>query len=197
MPPIWVWASLGDVVDSGPQHGLSLRKSERSDAPKAITLIATTSGFFDCSHFKRVEADVDVDSDLWLHLDDLLFQRGNTREYVGIAAIYDGPSGQFIYPDLMMRVRPSGQVRLRFIHFASIGPYSRRYLSTVATGAQKAMPKINQGMLRALAIPLTPLKEQLRIVAKVDELIALCGRMEDGLVVDMNYRPRVLSAFLA
>lgn len=52
-------------------------------------------------------------------------------------------------------------------------------------------------MLRALAIPLTPLKEQLRIVAKVDELIALCGRMEDGLVVDMNYRPRVLSAFLA
>ena len=41
-----------------------------------------------------------------------------------------------------------------------------------------AQPKLNQAKLNGLQIPVPPLDEQKRIVAKVEELMALCGELE-------------------
>jgi type I restriction enzyme S subunit len=65
-----------------------------------------------------------------------------------------------------------------------------------ATGAQETMPKINQGMLVNLPIPLPPISEQHRIVAKVDELMALCDQLEDSLVEGEQTRSKLLEAVL-
>jgi type I restriction enzyme S subunit len=43
------------------------------------------------------------------------------------------------------------------------------------------MPKLNLESLGQLVVPLAPLSEQRRIVAKVDELIALCNTLKEGL----------------
>ncbi|MBR0749111.1 restriction endonuclease subunit S [Bradyrhizobium japonicum] len=51
--------------------------------------------------------------------------------------------------------------------------------------------------LRKLALPLPPLAEQQRIVAKVDVLMALCDRLEAGLVAGDDLRRRILDALLA
>ena len=196
LPSSWTWASLGQAIIAGPRNGLSPRASAREDAPRAVTLTATTSGVFDGSHFKRVDADIGPDSEYWLQPNDLLFQRGNTPEYVGMAAIYDGPPGEFIFPDLMIRVRLSPEVSLSFVHLFCVSPAARSYLSENATGAQKTMPKINQAILQALPIPLPPLSEQHRIVARVDELMALCGRMEAGLGTADDTHSRLLESLL-
>lgn len=181
LPSSWTWVSLGQAIVAGPRNGLSPRSSAREDAPRAVTLTATTSGVFDGSHFKRVDVDIGPDSEYWLQPNDLLFQRGNTPEYVGMAAIYNGPPGKFLFPDLMIRVRLSPDVSLRFVHLFCISPAARSYFSENAVGAQKTMPKINQAILRSLPIPLPPLAEQHRIVAKVDEFMALCDRLKAGL----------------
>ena len=181
LPSSWTWVSLGQAIVAGPRNGLSPRSSAREDAPRAVTLTATTSGVFDGAHFKRVDVDIGPDSEYWLQPNDLLFQRGNTPEYVGMAAIYNGPPGKFLFPDLMIRVRLSPDVSLRFVHLFCISPAARSYFSENAVGAQKTMPKINQTILRSLPIPLPPLAEQHRIVAKVDELMALCDRLKAGL----------------
>ncbi len=196
LPSNWAWGQLGHVIVAGPRNGLSPRPSAREDAPRAVTLSATTSGTFDISHFKRVDAVIGPDSEFWLQPNDLLFQRGNTREYVGMAAIYDGPPGEFIFPDLMIRVRLSSEVSLRFVHLFCVSPAARNYFSENATGAQKTMPKINQAILRALPLPLPPLAEQHRIVGKVDELMVLCHRLEAGIGTADGTRHRLLDSLL-
>lgn len=196
VPGSWKWASLGELITAGPQNGMSPKPTTRGDAPKAITLTATTSGVFNPAHFKRVEVNVPHDSDFWLRDGDLLFQRGNTREYVGIAAVYEGPAKTFLFPDLIMKVRVSDLISLRFVHLASVSPHARAYLSENASGAQATMPKINQTTLVSLPIPLPPLAEQLRIVAKVDELMALCDRLEASLTATDATRRRLLDSIL-
>jgi type I restriction enzyme S subunit len=196
IPDSWCWATLGQLIVEGPQNGISPKPSTLPDAPKAITLTATTSGTFNPDHFKRVDLVVPPNSDLWLRDGDLLFQRGNTREYVGMAAIYTGPPNSFLYPDLMIRVRVSPAVSLRYVHLVSIAPPARAYMSTNATGAQLTMPKINQSTLTALPIPLPPLEEQNRIVEKVDALLTLCDELEASLAAAELCRFRALEALI-
>ena len=156
IPPHWAWQSLDEIVTDTPQNGLSPRKSERADAPKAITLTATTSGSFDGQHFKHVDVKPTDAAGYWLDPSDLLFQRGNTRDYVGMAAIYDGPPNEFLFPDLIMRVKVSPHMSIRYTHLWCIAPFARYYLSSNATGAQQTMPKINQRILRATPVAIPP-----------------------------------------
>ena len=51
--------------------------------------------------------------------------------------------------------------------------------------------------LRRIRIPLPPLAEQHRIVAKVDELMALCDRLEAGRAEPEATRDRLTAASLA
>jgi type I restriction enzyme, S subunit len=197
LPETWKWAALDQLIVSGPQNGISPKPTKRDGAPKAITLTATTSGAFNPTYFKHVEANIPADSGFWLEHGDLLFQRGNTREYVGMAAVYRGPPNTFLFPDLIMKVRVSEYVCLEFAHLASISPPARLFLSANASGAQATMPKINQTTLVSLPIPLPPFAEQRRIVAKVDELMKLCDRLEASLAAAAATRRCLLDALLA
>jgi type I restriction enzyme S subunit len=180
----------------GPQNGIFPKPTSRPDAPRAITLTATTKGTFDSNYFKRVDATIPSDSEFWLRSGDLLFQRGNTREYVGMAAYYTGAPGLLLYPDLMMKVRLSEKMDLRYVHLCAIAPYARAYFSAHASGAQATMPKINQRVLVKLPIPLAPLLEQHRILAKVAEVMLVGDRLEAQLTSGQIDGSRLLEAIL-
>jgi len=113
-----------------------------------------------------------------------------------MAAYYTGEPGVLLYPDLMMKVRVSDEVDLRYIHLCSVAPHARNFLSTRASGAQSTMPKINQSTLLKLPIPLPPLAEQHRIVAKVEELMTLCDRLEVQLANAKTEASRLLASVL-
>jgi type I restriction enzyme S subunit len=59
------------------------------------------------------------------------------------------------------------------------------------------LPIISKGKWEVLPIPLPPLPEQHRIVAKVDELMALCDQLEASLAQGDTARRRLLDALLA
>ena len=58
-------------------------------------------------------------------------------------------------------------------------------------------PTLNVGLIEQTPIPLPPLAEQYRIVAKVDELMTLCDRLEASLTSSHDTRRRLLDALLA
>ena len=73
-------------------------------------------------------------------------------------------------------------------------PYVREYLGGFAVGA--TMQNLNQSILLKMSIGLPPLAEQHRIVAKVDELMAVCDRLEASLAGGEETRGRLMSALL-
>jgi type I restriction enzyme S subunit len=103
---------------------------------------------------------------------DLLFQRGNTIEYVGIAAVYDGPSNKYIYPDLMIRVRTAYPILTEWIWRAANSPIGRKYMSANATGTAGTMPKISGEILRNFPVPLPPIAEATEILRRVTDALA-------------------------
>ena len=75
------------------------------------------------------------------------------------------------------------------VHVLNVFDYSGR-----VAGATRA--KLNQTRALGIPIPLPPLAEQHRIVAKVDELMALCGRLEAGLTALHGTASNLLGSLL-
>lgn len=197
VPSSWGWSTLEGILIDGPTNGFSPKSVEYETPVKSLTLSATTSGKFRPEFSKFIADPITDDSDLWLQNGDILVQRGNTIEYVGVPAVYYGTPKTFIYPDLMMRVRVATCLDVGFIHLAMSAESSRDYLRSRASGTSGSMPKINQSTLKSLPIPLPPLAEQKRIVAKVDELMALVDRLEAQEKAAQEKGARLLEAMVA
>ncbi|MBD2208246.1 restriction endonuclease subunit S [Calothrix sp. FACHB-1219] len=181
LPKQWIWIPLGELLISSPRNGYSPKPVDYPTKVKSLTLSATTSGKFKNEYFKYIDEEISEDSHLWLENGDILIQRANTIEYVGIAAIYKGYSHEYIYPDLMMKIRCSNFLEIDYIHLAINNENSRNFLRARATGTSSNMPKINQLTVNSLPIPLPPLAEQKRIVEKCDRLMSLCDTLEAKL----------------
>jgi type I restriction enzyme S subunit len=122
----------------------------------------------DAESTKRIYNTPPSDSKFWLRDGDLLIQRGNTIDYVGTAAIYEGPPNTYIYPDLMMRVRFSFPELTRYVWRFINSPAARAYFRSRATGTAGNMPKINGATVRALMIPLPTPTEIIEITSRID-----------------------------
>jgi type I restriction enzyme S subunit len=83
----------------------------------------------------------------------------------------------------------------QFMVYLMLSPYFWDHIQKNLRGI--AYKGLNLGILRDLPIPLPPLAEQHRIVAKVDALMALCDRLESSLTDAANHRRRLLDALLA
>ncbi len=101
----WHETKLGDLLDEGPSNGWSPPTASEAGGALTLKLTATTSGYLrlDTDAVKRIHDVPPQNSKYWLEPGDLLIQRANSIEFVGAAAIFDGPRKTYIYPDLMMR----------------------------------------------------------------------------------------------
>jgi type I restriction enzyme, S subunit len=182
VPSNWAWVTLGSLIADGPTNGYSPKQSNTGSGVRCLTLSATTKGYFRPDCFKFVDVPDAVAAQYYLKRGDLLVQRANSIEHVGMPAIYDGADDEYTYPDLMMRMRLRASfVFAPFIHLWLITEDARAYVRSKATGTQGNMPKINQGVVKQIPVPLPPLAQQERIVARVKELRVLCAQLRSRL----------------
>ncbi len=181
VPSNWTWCRLGEILVIRPTNGFSPKANDKEQGIKCLTLTATTSGVFKNDYFKFVDIKIADDSYLWLKSGDILLQRGNSIDYVGIAALFDGEEKEFIYPDLMIKIRPSNYIDAAYLHRVLVSPFSRNYFQLNAYGAQKSMPKITQPVVNNASIPLPPLAEQKRIVEKLEKLMKYSDELEANI----------------
>jgi len=170
LPTSWACSPLGKVVSEGPRNGFSPPCGTNANGSKVLKLSATSSGRMVLNEktTKVSVTPVDPSSHAWLHPNDVVIQRANSLELLGSTAIYEGPQDQYVYPDLMMRVRVCEPATRKFLVIYLNSLPARNYFQRNATGVAGNMPKINGATLKAIPVPAPPLPEQDRIVAEVE-----------------------------
>ncbi|MCK4669807.1 MAG: restriction endonuclease subunit S [Nanoarchaeota archaeon] len=177
LPNNWVWSRLSEIIVDRPRNGYSPKSVDYKTNVKNLTLSATSSGFFIPTHYKYVDIHIESESYLWLKKGDILIQRSNSRELVGTTAIFNGNDSEFIYPDLMIKVQPIFVESSYLVAVLSEKSVRESFMKK-ASGTSGTMPKINQSIVSNTLIPIPPLKEQIRIVEKIDQLMQLCDQLE-------------------
>ncbi len=111
-----------------------------------------------------------------LQAGDILFSIAGTIGKTGIVAEADVPANTNQALAIIRGVDTSFDIRFLKIQLDS---FVSKAIKRRARGG--AMPNVSLGDLRALPVVVPPLTEQKRIVANVDELMALCDRLDAQL----------------
>ena len=164
LPEGWCWTSLDALLREPLRNGHSARESKDGSGIRTLTLSAVTLGDFSAANTKVTVALPDKVADLWLLPGDILVERSNTPELVGLSALFRGPDQFAIFPDLMIRVRTTPRVDVEFIATLMRENRVRSCWRSQAQGIAGTMPKISQDVIAKTLVPLPPLPEQQRIV---------------------------------
>jgi type I restriction enzyme S subunit len=179
LPRNWSWVRLGDLLNrlsngyTGPQSKVPTNH--------LLTRIETISQAK--INYERVGFCTDISNEdiqkYSLVTGDILLSHINSDLHLGKTALYKGEQ-PLIHGTNLLLLRPSSQVSPRFIElFLTMRRMSGFFLSIAQHAIGQA--SVNQAKVSAIIIALPPLAEQHRIVAKVDELMALCDQLKTRL----------------
>ncbi len=90
-------------------------------------------------------------------------------------------------------VRPMLEMKGRYLAELFRSPFAQEQFNEPQRGIKNSFRLTD---VTQFAVPLPPFAEQRRIVAKVDELMALCDRLEAALTSAGDTRQRLLEALL-
>jgi len=128
---------------------------------------------------------------------DFLISRANTAELVARAVIVDSEPVNLMMSDKIVRLELVDLCEPKYILINNNhSTFSRSYYADRATGVSPSMKNVTRDVILDLPIPLPPLAEQHRIVAKVDELMALCDQLEAARQQRQQGRERLVAATL-
>ena len=113
---------------------------------------------------------------------DILITRAGPKNRVGISCLVENTRPRLMISDKIIRFHlVEVGFSERFISLCLNAGPTWDYLESAKSGMAESQMNISQGKLRAAPIPLPPLAEQHRIVAKVEELMALCNQLKGSL----------------
>ena len=171
IPENWMWCYVGELF----QHntGKALNGSDKSGTP--MTYITTSNLYWDRFELEKLKEMPFTESEVekcTVQKGDLLVCEGG--DY-GRSAIWP-----YNYPmriqNHIHRLRAYGSVSVRYFYYCF---YLYKNAGMIA-GKGIAIQGLSANALHALKMPLPPLAEQERIIAKIEELLPLIDRYEQA-----------------
>ena len=189
VPKGWEWVRLGEIGETN----IGLTYSPANIADDGIPVLRSSNvqrGLLDFNDIVRVQMNV-KESAMVKEGDLLICARNGSKALVGKTAMITGLNEPMAFGAFMAIFRSRfNSYLLRFIN----SPLFRRMIDEVNT---MTINQITQENLRNTAFPLPPLAEQMRIVAKIDQLMSLCDSLEQGIEAATQKQSAVLRAVLA
>ena len=197
-PHSWMLCSFDDalVIVSGVTKGQRIPSGETSVDVPYLRVANVQRGWLDLSEVKLIAVRAsDVDR-YRLANQDILMTEGGDWDKLGRAAIWRGEIACCIHQNHIFRLRtPSDSILPEWVVLYANSDCGRRFFEDSSKQTTN-LASINLTQLRSCPIPLPPLAEQHRIVAKVDELMALCDQLEAARQQREQHRERLVDATL-
>ncbi len=191
LPSSWSWTRVENVAES--RLGKMLDKAKNSGKPYRY-LRNTNVHWFNIKleelKVLRIEAD-EVEKYVLRNGDVLICEGGHG---IGRTAVWRGMEPKIVFQKALHRVRPGLALNSDFFAYCICVYFHSGVLQTYFTGV--GIPHFTGVALSKLVFPLPPLAEQQRIVAKVDELMAICDKLEAQLTTTHTESRRLLEAVL-
>jgi type I restriction enzyme S subunit len=191
LPMGWSWVKVEDVAEA--RLGKMLDKA-RNVGRQYRYLGNTNVHWFNVriDNLKKLRIQDSEIEKYFLRDGDVLICEGGHG--VGRTAVWRSQETDIAFQKALHRVRPG--VHLYGDYFAQCMAvyFHAGVLQKYFTGA--GIPHFTGNALSMVVFPLPPLAEQHRIVAKVQELIAICDRLEDQLTTAEIESRRLLEAVL-
>jgi type I restriction enzyme S subunit len=197
-PECWALASFEDifVIVSGVTKGQKVAASAAIDVPY-LRVANVQRGHLDLAVIKKITVRKGDEQRYELLRGDILMTEGGDWDKLGRAAVWRGEIAGCIHQNHIFRVRPPSRDILPEWVTTYVNSLLGRAFFEDASKQTTNLASINMTQLRGCPIPLPPVPEQRRIVAKVDELMALCDRLEASLTTAADTRRLLLDALLA
>jgi type I restriction enzyme S subunit len=194
VPDSWTWTTIESLLPPNETvtYGILKPVWVESGVP-TVRVTEMKTGAIDVDRLPRCDQSrADKFQKTTLKEGDLLISKDGTIGKTAFvpAALTGGNITQHV-----LRLPLSTLLSKEYIRFSIDSPWCQTYMSGETKGV--ALQGVNVGDFRKMPIPLPPLAEQHRIVAKVDELMALCDQLERQLSQADQQRRRLLEAVLA
>lgn len=194
--------SLESILAEASINGISKGPTSDTSATEILRISAGTSRgdfFVDEDDFKHVDLPSREIEKFRLMPGDLLACRfnGNLR-FVGRFSFYRGTSGRVqVNPDKLIRFRINNALHSpRYICLAmNAAPIRKEIEEMCATTAGNI--GLSAGKLKTVELPLPPLEQQCRIVAKVDQLMTLVDQLELHLATSSIAGEKLMETIVA
>jgi type I restriction enzyme, S subunit len=192
IPSTWRWVRVQDVAEA--RLGKMLDKAKNKGRPYRY-LRNTNVHWFDIrlDDLKTIKLDDSEFEEYRLLNGDVLICEGGHG--IGRTAVWSGSDQSLVFQKALHRVRPSRLLDPRYFAQCCFVYFDSGVMQTYFTGV--GILHFTGRALAKLVFPLPPLAEQHRIVAKVDQLMSLCERLEASLNAAAATRHRLLDALLA
>ena len=199
LPTTWRWERLGNLItlmDAGwsPQCENHPRRDPEMWGVLKTTAVQTLA--FDSTQHKELPAKFDPRPNYEARVGDILITRAGPKNRVGISCVVDVVEPRLMISDKLIRFHLFLDLKPEFFALALNAGYSNQCIEDAKSGMAVMQMNISQDKLKLISVPVAPVEEQDRIVAKVDELMTLCNQLENQINTTETDSRRLLEAVL-